>query len=91
MDEYHARCMLRYAPFHNIKSGTMYPSFFITVSTEDNGVGPGHARKLAARLAQVGSKAYYVEDSEGEPRCQRWVATPRADGAAHDLSDRSPR
>jgi prolyl oligopeptidase len=57
--------LLRYSPFHNIKSGTMYPSFFVTVSTEDNRVGPGHARKLAARLEQVGAKAYYFEDSEG--------------------------
>jgi prolyl oligopeptidase len=57
--------LLRYSPFHNIKSGTTYPAFFITVSTEDNRVGPGHARKLAARLEQVGAKAYYFEDSEG--------------------------
>jgi prolyl oligopeptidase len=72
MDEYgdpsnstmHA-VLLRYSPFHNIKSGTTYPAFFITVSTEDNRVGPGHARKLAARLEQVGAKAYYFEDSEG--------------------------
>ncbi len=57
--------LLRYSPFQNIKSGTVYPPFFITVSTEDNRVGPGHARKLAARLEQVGAKAYYYEDSEG--------------------------
>ena len=59
------QALLRYSPFHNIKSGTAYPPFFITVSTEDNRVGPGHARKLAARLEQVGAKAYYYEDSEG--------------------------
>jgi prolyl oligopeptidase len=59
------QALLRYSPFHNIKSGTPYPPFFITVSTEDNRVGPGHARKLAARLEQVGAKAYYYEDSEG--------------------------
>jgi prolyl oligopeptidase len=57
--------LLRYSPFHNIKSGTTYPPFFITVSTEDNRVGPGHARKLAARLEEVGAKAYYFEDGEG--------------------------
>jgi prolyl oligopeptidase len=59
------KALLRYSPYQNIKSGTSYPPFFITVSTEDNRVGPGHARKLAARLEQVGSKAYYYEDSEG--------------------------
>ena len=57
--------LLRYSPFHIIKDNTQYPPFFITVSTEDNRVGPGHARKLAARLEQVGAKAYYFEDSEG--------------------------
>jgi prolyl oligopeptidase len=57
--------LLRYSPFHIIKENTHYPPFFITVSTEDNRVGPGHARKLAARLEQVGAKAYYFEDSEG--------------------------
>ena len=59
------KALLGYSPFHNIKSGTAYPPFFITVSTEDNRVGPGHARKLAARLEQAGAKAYYYEDSEG--------------------------
>jgi prolyl oligopeptidase len=59
------KALLRYSPFHNIRSGTAYPPFFITVSTEDNRVGPGHARKLAARLEQAGAKAYYYEDSEG--------------------------
>lgn len=59
------KALLSYSPFHNISSGTTYPPFFITVSTEDNRVGPGHARKLAARLEQVNAKAYYYEDSEG--------------------------
>jgi prolyl oligopeptidase len=57
--------LLGYSPFHIIRDNTKYPPFFITVSTEDNRVGPGHARKLAARLEQVGAKAYYFEDSEG--------------------------
>jgi prolyl oligopeptidase len=28
-------------------------------------VGPGHARKLAGRLEQVGAPVYFFEDSEG--------------------------
>ena len=39
------QALLRYSPFHNIKSGTGYPPFFITVSTEDNRVGPQVTRE----------------------------------------------
>jgi prolyl oligopeptidase len=35
------------------------------VSTEDNRVGPGHARKLAARLQEVGTTVHFIEDDEG--------------------------
>ena len=54
-----------YSPFHNVKDGMKYPPFFITVSSQDNRVGPGHARKLAGRLEQVGAPVYFFEDSEG--------------------------
>lgn len=54
-----------YSPFHNVKEGVKYPPFFIAVSSQDNRVGPGHARKLAARLEQVHAPVYFFEDSEG--------------------------
>jgi prolyl oligopeptidase len=60
-----AQVLRSYSPLHNVRSGAKYPPFLITISTEDNRVGPGHARKLAARLLEVGARVYYIEDDEG--------------------------
>ena len=57
--------LLKYSPFHNVKPGVKYPAFLVTVSTYDNRVGPGHARKLAGRLESVGAEVYYLEEQEG--------------------------
>jgi prolyl oligopeptidase len=54
-----------YSPFHNVHAGAKYPPFLVTISTEDNRVGPGHARKFAAKLAQVGAPVYFLEYDEG--------------------------
>jgi prolyl oligopeptidase len=59
------RALLGYSPYQNVKAGVRYPPFLLTVSTEDQRVGPGHARKLAARLLAVGAPAHYYEDEEG--------------------------
>jgi prolyl oligopeptidase len=48
-----------------VREGVSYPPFLVTISTEDNSVGPGHARKLAARLLEVGAPVYFLEDDEG--------------------------
>jgi prolyl oligopeptidase len=60
-----ATVLRSYSPVHAVKDGVRYPPFLVTVSTEDNRVGPGHARKLAARLQEVGATAYLIEDDEG--------------------------
>jgi prolyl oligopeptidase len=72
MDEYGnpddpamARVLRAYSPFHNVHAGAKYPPFLVTISTEDNRVGPGHARKFAAKLAQVGAPVYFLEYDEG--------------------------
>lgn len=72
MDEYgnpddptQAAAMLAYSPYQNVRKGTKYPPFLITISTEDNRVGPGHARKFAYRLQEAGAPAYFYEDEEG--------------------------
>ncbi|SPO07435.1 related to uric acid-xanthine permease [Cephalotrichum gorgonifer] len=55
-----------YSPFHNVKEGTEYPPFLATISTTDDRVGPGHARKLIAKLKEVGSAdAFLYEDRSG--------------------------
>lgn len=63
-----AQVLRSYSPLHNVREGVKYPPFLITISTEDNRVGPGHARKLAARLLEVGARVYYIEDDEGGHR-----------------------
>ena len=54
-----------YSPYQNVRPGKSYPPFLITVATSDNRVGPGHARKLAARLEEAGAPVLYLEDEEG--------------------------
>ncbi|TWT20594.1 prolyl oligopeptidase family serine peptidase [Luteimonas wenzhouensis] len=60
-----AAAMLAYSPYQNVRSGTRYPPFLVTISTEDNRVGPGHARKFAHRLEEVGAPVFFYEDEEG--------------------------
>jgi len=55
----------RYSPYQVVEAGTDYPPFLITTATSDNRVGPGHARKFAARLIEAGATAYFIEDQEG--------------------------
>ncbi|MCB0349275.1 MAG: S9 family peptidase, partial [Bdellovibrionales bacterium] len=45
----------KYSPYQNIREKTKYPSIFIITSTKDDRVHPGHARKMAAKLLEVGA------------------------------------
>lgn len=60
-----AKAILGYSPYQNVRKGTKYPPFLVTISTEDNRVGPGHARKFAHKLADAGATTYFYEDEEG--------------------------
>ncbi|WP_306393990.1 prolyl oligopeptidase family serine peptidase [Telluria beijingensis] len=60
-----ARVLATYSPLHIAKDGVRYPPFLVTVATSDNRVGPGHARKMVARLKQIGSPAWLYEDADG--------------------------
>ena len=55
----------RYSPYHNIKVETKYPRILFTTSTRDDRVHPGHARKMAARLLELGHEVLYYENIEG--------------------------
>jgi prolyl oligopeptidase len=57
--------ILAYSPYQNVRKETKYPPILVTISTEDNRVGPGHARKFAHRLMDVGAPTYFYEDEEG--------------------------
>ena len=55
----------RYSPYQNVKPGVRYPATFFYLSTKDDRVHPGHARKMAARLAEYGNRFHYHEYLEG--------------------------
>lgn len=55
----------RYSPYQNLRAGVKYPVPFIFTSTKDDRVHPGHARKMAARMMELGHKVYYFENTEG--------------------------
>ncbi len=42
--------LIKYSPYHNVKTGTRYPSTFIFTAENDTRVHPMHARKMAALL-----------------------------------------
>ncbi len=55
----------KYSPYHNVRKGVKYPPIFLYLSTKDDRVHPGHARKYAARLGEFGNSVYYHEYLEG--------------------------
>lgn len=57
--------ILAYSPYQNIRAEVHYPRILIMTSTEDNQVGPGQARKFAARLEEVGAKPLLIEAPRG--------------------------
>jgi prolyl oligopeptidase len=55
----------KYSPYQNVKKDTSYPEVFFMTSTRDDRVHPGHARKMAAKMLDMGHKIYYYENTEG--------------------------
>ncbi len=54
-----------YSPYHNLEPGTDYPKPFFTTSTRDDRVHPGHARKMVARMLEMGHDLLYYENTVG--------------------------
>jgi prolyl oligopeptidase len=55
----------KYSPYQNLKPGADYPPVIIYTSTKDDRVHPGHARKMAAQLAEQQHAFEYYENIEG--------------------------
>lgn len=55
----------RYSPYHNVHSGQNVPPVLWVTSTRDDRVHPGHARKMTARLRDLGFDVSYYENIEG--------------------------
>lgn len=55
----------KYSPYHNLKEGVDYPEVYFGTSTRDDRVHPGHARKMVAKMNDMGYSTYYFENTEG--------------------------
>ncbi|GAA2858265.1 prolyl oligopeptidase [Actinoplanes cyaneus] len=54
-----------YSPYHNVAPDRPYPPILFLTSTRDDRVHPGHARKMAALLRELGHEVAYYENVEG--------------------------
>jgi prolyl oligopeptidase len=54
-----------FSPYHNVKPGAKYPPVLFTTSTRDDRVHPGHARKMMAKMKDLGYDVRYYENVEG--------------------------
>jgi prolyl oligopeptidase len=54
-----------YSPYHNLDPQADYPTPFFTTSTRDDRVHPGHARKMVARMKEMGHDLLYYENTVG--------------------------
>ena len=53
------------SPYANLRRGIAYPEPLVWTTTKDDRVGPQHARKFAARLAEYGIPYFFYEVTEG--------------------------
>ena len=54
-----------FSPYHNVSEDVAYPKLLVTTSTRDDRVHPGHARKMVAKMRDVGHDVLYYENVEG--------------------------
>lgn len=54
-----------YSPYQRLSADAPYPQVFIHTSTKDDRVHPGHARKAAARLEELGHDVLFYENTDG--------------------------
>lgn len=72
-----------YSPYHNAKAAPKYPAVLYTSSTRDDRVHPAHARKMVAKLEELGQPVLYWENLEGghsgaansRQQAQQWALT----------------
>jgi len=60
-----AAYIARYSAYQHLRPGVDYPRVYITTNTRDDRVHPGHARKFAARLGDLGADHLYYEETAG--------------------------
>ncbi len=55
----------KFSPYQNVSKNRKYPEPLFITSTKDDRVHPGHARKMAAKMLDMGHPLYYHETIEG--------------------------
>ncbi len=53
------------SPYHNVDASGEYPEIYLYTSTRDDRVHPGHARKMAHLLEELGHDYLYYENTAG--------------------------
>ncbi len=54
-----------WSPYQNLDKDADYPEVYFYTSTLDDRVHPAHARKMVAKMTDMGHKVYYYENTEG--------------------------
>ena len=57
--------LAKISPYNTLRRDVKYPQALVWTTSKDDRVGPQHARKYAARLAEYGIPYYFYEFSEG--------------------------
>lgn len=56
--------LLAYSPLHQLRTGVRYPEILVTTSSSDDRVHPGHARRFAERLRELGQPVLFHESTD---------------------------
>lgn len=54
-----------FSPYHNVLKDTKYPKILFITSTKDDRVHPGHARKMVAKMEDMGHNVLLYENTDG--------------------------
>jgi prolyl oligopeptidase len=54
-----------FSPYQNVKPNAQYPPTLFMTTTRDDRVHPGHARKMMAKMKDMGYDVRYFENTEG--------------------------
>ena len=54
-----------FSAYHNLEEGRRYPPVLLVTSRRDDRVHPGHARKMAAKLEELGQSVLFYEPDDG--------------------------
>lgn len=57
--------MKEYSPYHNVSRAGSYPKVLFVTSRTDDRAYPWHARKMAAKMEDMGHEVYFYEIEEG--------------------------